>query len=80
MNINSIKQKVRDKISGARVEVIDTTGTGDHFSILVISDIFNKMTLINRHKLIYQSLDKYVTKEIHALQIKAYTEEEFTNE
>ena len=80
MNINSIKQKVRDEISGARVEVVDTTGTGDHFSILVVSDIFNKMTLINRHKLIYQSLDKYVTKEIHALQIKAYTEEEFTNE
>ena len=80
MNINSIKQKVNDKISGARVEVVDTTGTGDHFSIVVISDIFNKMTLINRHKLIYQSLDKYVTKEIHALQIKAYTEEEFTNE
>ena len=80
MNINSIKQKVKDEISGARVDVVDTTGTGDHFSILVVSDIFNKMTLINRHKLIYQSLDKYVTKEIHALQIKAYTEEEFTNE
>ena len=80
MNINSIKQKVKNEISGARVEVVDTTGTGDHFSILVVSDIFNKMTLINRHKLIYQSLDKYVTKEIHALQIKAYTEEEFTNE
>ena len=80
MNINSIKQKVEDEISGARVEVVDTTGTGDHFSILVVSDIFNKMTLINRHKLIYQSLDKYVTKEIHALQIKAYTEEEFENE
>ena len=80
MNINSIKQKVEDEISGARVEVVDTTGTGDHFSILVVSDIFNKMTLINRHKLIYQSLDKYVTKEIHALQIKAYTEEEFANE
>ena len=80
MNINSIKQKVENKISGARVEVVNTTGTEDHFSILVVSDIFNKMTLINRHKLIYQSLDKYVTKEIHALQIKAYTEEEFTNE
>ena len=80
MNINSIKQKVEDEISGARVEVVDTTGTGDHFSILVVSDIFNKMTLINRHKLIYQSLDKYITKEIHALQIKAYTEEEFANE
>ena len=80
MNINSIKQKIKDKISKAKVEVADTTGAGDHFSIVVISDVFINMTLINRHKLIYQSLDKYVTKEIHALQIKAYTEEEFANE
>ena len=80
MNINSIKQKIKDKISKAKIEVTDTTGEGDHFSIVVISDVFINMTLINRHKLIYQSLDKYVTKEIHALQIKAYTEEEFENE
>lgn len=80
MNINSIKQKVRDEISGARVDVVDTTGTGDHFSVLVVSDIFYKMTLINRHKLIYKSLNQHLTKEIHALQIKAYTKEEFLHE
>jgi BolA protein len=59
--------------------VTDTTGTGDHFSVVVISNAFDKMTLINRHKLVYKSLNQYVTKEIHALQIKAYTEEEFLN-
>ena len=80
MNINSIIKKVGNGISGARVEVVDTTGTGDHFSVLVISDIFDNMTLINRHKLVYKSLNQYLTKEIHALQIKAYTEEEFANE
>ena len=80
MNINSIKEKIKEEISQARVDVTDTTGTGDHFSVVVVSNIFDKMTLINRHKLIYKSLNQYVTKEIHALQIKAYTEDEFENE
>jgi len=80
MNINSIKEKIKEEISQARVDVTDTTGTGDHFSVVVVSNVFDKMTLINRHKLIYKSLNQYVTKEIHALQIKAYTEEEFENE
>jgi len=79
MNINSIKEKIEDSIPNSKVEVKDTTGTGDHFSVLVISDHFKNMNLVNRHKLIYESLNQYITKEIHALQIKAYTEEELSN-
>ena len=79
MNINSIKEKIENSISNSKVEVKDTTGTGDHFSVLVISDHFKNMNLVNRHKLIYESLNQYITKEIHALQIKAYTEEELSN-
>ena len=79
MNINSIKEKIENFISNSRVEVKDTTGTGDHFSVLVISDHFKNMNLVNRHKLIYESLNQYITKEIHALQIKACTEEELSN-
>ena len=79
MNINSIKEKIENSISNSKVEVKDTTGTGDHFSVLVISDHFKNMNLVNRHKLIYEALNQYITKEIHALQIKAYTEEELSN-
>ena len=77
MNINSIKEKIKNFIPESRVEVKDTTGTGDHFSVIVISDKFENVNLVNRHKMIYESLSQYVTKEIHALQIKTYTEEEF---
>tara|TARA_B100001250_G_C19285723_1_gene565247 strand:- start:235 stop:477 length:243 start_codon:yes stop_codon:yes gene_type:complete len=79
MNINSIKEKIENSILNAKVEVKDSTGTGDHFSVLVISNEFKNMSLVNRHQLIYKSLNKYITKEIHALQIKAYTEEELSN-
>ena len=77
MNINSIKEKIKDYIPESKVEVKDTTGTGDHFSVIVISDKFENINLVNRHKMIYESLSQYVTKEIHALQIKTYTEQEF---
>ena len=77
MNTNSIKEKIQNLISKAKVEVQDTTGTGDHFSVIVISNEFENMNLIDRHKLIYKSLNEYITKEIHALQIKTYTEKEF---
>ena len=79
MNINSIKEKIKDFIPESKVEVKDTTGTGDHFSVIVISNKFENINLVNRHKMIYESLSQYVTKEIHALQIKTYTEEEFLN-
>ena len=76
MNINSIKEKIKNFIPESRVEVKDTTGTGDHFSVIVISDKFEYVNLVKRHKMIYESLSQYVTKEIHALQIKTYTEKE----
>ena len=79
MNINSIKEKIENSIANARVEVKDSTGTGDHFSVIVISNEFENMSLLNRHQLIYKSLNKYITKEIHALQIKTYTEKELKN-
>ena len=79
MNINSIKEKIENSISNAKVEVKDSTGTGDHFSVIVVSNEFENMSLVNRHQLIYKSLNKYITKEIHALQIKTYTEKEFSN-
>jgi len=76
MNINYIKEKITKHIPDSKVEVKDKTGTGDHFSVLVISNKFEGINLVNRHKMIYESLSQYITKEIHALQIKTYTEKE----
>jgi len=79
MNINSIKEKIKKHIPDSKVEVKDKTGTGDHFSVLVISNQFEGINLVNRHKMIYESLSQYITREIHALQIKTYTEKEYSD-
>ena len=79
MDANLIKEMIRIAISDANIEVYDTTGTADHFKVIIISDIFDGMSLIDRHKLIYKSLDEYITKEIHALQLKTITNKEFND-
>ncbi len=78
MNSEYIKQKLEDFFSKKDVlQVVDINGNGDHYSILVISNKFANMSLIERHKIIYSIFDKEITKEIHAMQIKTYTHEEW---
>tara|TARA_B100001029_G_C14624710_1_gene215947 strand:+ start:130 stop:372 length:243 start_codon:yes stop_codon:yes gene_type:complete len=80
MDTKSIKNIIQSSLSDSQVEVIDTTGSGDHFSVVVIADIFENMSLINRHKLIYKALNQFISKEIHALQLKTLTKKELSNE
>ena len=47
-----------------------------HFKLLIVSDDFLNMSLIKRHKYIYQILDEIMPK-IHALAIHVFTKEEF---
>ena len=51
-------------------------GSETHFKIVVITNDFNNLSIIKRHKLIYKTLDHLMSK-IHALSIHAFNEEEF---
>ena len=51
-------------------------GSESHFKIVVVTNDFNNLSIIKRHKLIYKTLDSLMNK-IHALSIHAFNEEEF---
>ena len=51
-------------------------GSESHFKIVVVTNDFNNLSIIQRHKLIYKILDSLMNK-IHALSIHAFNEEEF---
>ena len=55
----------------------DITGESNHFSLFILSEQFESMSLIGRHKMIYKIFEKELTKEIHALQIKPLTYKEW---
>jgi stress-induced morphogen len=58
-------------LPGARIEVRDTSGTGDHFQAIVEAEQFRGKTLVEQHQMIYAALkDLMASYAIHALSIK----------
>jgi stress-induced morphogen len=52
------------------LDVVDRTGGGDHFHVLVRSHAFNGRSLVEQHKLVYAALaDPLEDGTIHELRI-----------
>ena len=65
---------IQKAIPDAQVTVVDRTGTLDHFGIQIVSDVFRGLALLDRHRLIYQSLNEPMRDgRIHAIEIKTET-------
>jgi stress-induced morphogen len=79
MNINEIKKRLLTEFPKDKIEVFDSKGTGDHFSVIVISNKFFSIPLVDRHRMIYSIFNDKIVKEIHAMQIQTYTYEEWKN-
>lgn len=77
MEPEQVKALIEKGIPEALAEVIDTTGTKDHFSVVVVSDEFIDKTMVQQHQMVYKSLGKFLTNEIHALQLKTLTIEQW---
>ena len=77
MQKEDIKKRLIEKFPNSFVEVEDMTMNNNHFSLLVISEKFHGLSLIDRHKMIYNIFSDELTNEIHALQIKTYTKNEW---
>ena len=73
MEPNELKALIEKGITDAKVEVVDTTGTKDHFSAVVISKAFEGLSLVEQHQSVYKAVGTFMTREDHALQLKTYT-------
>jgi len=83
-----IENLISQKINMIDFQIIDESHkhvnhkkdtSGGHFKLFIVSDDFENMTLINRHKLIYNCLDSMMKKDIHAISMKLVTNQEFNN-
>ncbi len=54
----------------AELEIIDTVGDQDHYSVKIIDKIFAGKTRIEQHKMVNLALKNELAGELHALQIK----------
>uniref|UniRef100_A0A7S1ESC2 Uncharacterized protein n=1 Tax=Timspurckia oligopyrenoides TaxID=708627 RepID=A0A7S1ESC2_9RHOD len=51
--------------------------TETHFKVKIVSNVFENMKLIHRHRLVYDTLNQELKSSVHALQIQAQTHAEF---
>ena len=52
-------------------------GSETHFKVTVVSEAFGAKSLVDRHRLIYQTLKEPMQNGVHALAIHAFTPDEW---
>lgn len=50
---------------------------GGHYNLLIVSQAFEGLSLLQRHKLVFAQVDELMQSRIHALSIRAQTPAEF---
>ena len=69
-----IEELIINSIPDAKVIIEDLRGDGDHYSATVISKTFDGKSKIEQHKMVYNSLEGKMGKELHALMLKTKME------
>ncbi len=71
-----IRERIEAAIAGARAEVEDTTGGGDHFRATVTATVFAGLSRIAQHRLVYDVFGAEIGGPIHALSLKTQVPQE----
>ncbi len=84
--IDLIVDRLRQELSAESVEIEDQShlhvghagaaSGGGHYQVTIVASCFKGLNTLARHRLIYDALDNLMKKEIHALSIQAYSEDE----
>jgi len=80
MTPEDITVRIRKALPDADVQIVDTTGGGDHFSATIVSAAFAEKGLGARHRRVYAALAEVIQgprAPIHALALTTETPEEY---
>ncbi len=66
---DEIKKLIMLSIPDASIEIKDLMGDNNHYSAIIKSKMFNGLSKIEQHKLVYKSLKGKMGNELHALSI-----------
>ena len=69
LSIEEIKKLITISIPDATIEIKDLAGDSNHYAAKISSKVFNGISKINQHKLVYKSLQGKMGNELHALSI-----------
>lgn len=68
-----LQDRIESALPGARAQVQDLTGGGDHFRAEIVSARFAGLSRIEQHQLVYDIFGAEIGGPIHALSLKTST-------
>jgi stress-induced morphogen len=71
--LNPISLNIIDESHKHQGHRPNSPNIGTHFKITIIAECFKGMSLLQRHRMVYEILDKELKGQLHALSIKALT-------
>ena len=67
---NRLENLLKEKFPDSKIIIEDLAGDNDHYSVFIESSLFNDLSKIKQHQLVYKSLDGLMDSELHAMQFK----------
>ena len=87
---DALEARLREALDATHVEVIDESHLhaghagardgGQHFRAVIVSEKFAGMNRVRAQQLVYQTVEQWMGKEIHALSMKTFTPEAWAAE
>lgn len=74
MTPDQLKARLETLGPGTIAQIVDLTGTLDHYQATVVSPLFEGKMMIDQHRMVLDLVQAEVDSgEVHALSLKTYT-------
>lgn len=70
MHAAEIEALIKAAIPDATVKIEDLAGDGDHYSAVVVSEMFRGKPRVQQHQIVYAALRGRMGGELHALALQ----------
>src|SRR3954452_17711673 len=78
MSPEKLKQRLESLGPLTNAEIIDLTGTQDHYQAVIVSPEFTGKIMIEQHRMVLELVQEEIDSgEVHALSLKTYTPEQY---
>jgi BolA protein len=87
---DALEARLREAFGATHLEVIDESHLhaghvgardgGRHFRAVIVSERFEGLNRVRAQQLVYQTVEEWMGKEIHALSMKTFTPEAWAKE
>ncbi len=84
--MQKIEEILKNQLKPLHLEIFDDSarhrghagaqGGAGHFKVEIVSELFEGKSLLDRHRLVKDSLKDLFGKEVHALQLKTWSPQE----